>query len=274
MICNRCGSYEQEGTRFCSRCGNCLINPTYPNVNYNNYNNNYGGNYSGNYNNNYNNNGKQGPDGMAIASLIIGVATVLLSFIFNIFVIPVAIVGFILGIVSKAKGMKIAGIILNILGAIIGITVLALYMIYEYRDDLDYDYDHHYYDSSEKEPEKESNYVSGVWNCKSFDGSGPGGEYIVTMKLNDDLTFTWNKYNDEKNNHVYGHYTYEDEHKQNQSGDYKYYMVDFDGDEFVNEGELQDQKYASQYEMGINEELGEAIVMNVKTYNMYYCFKD
>ena len=46
------------------------------------------------------------------------------------------------------------------------------------------------------------------------------------------------------------------------------------GDEFVNYGVLQTELYKSEYEMGIIGNGDEAILMNVQTYNIYYCHRN
>ena len=266
MICKKCGNQVQDGAKFCNICGNNLtLIEQSPNVQVvPNTNQNF---------NNYQNNSDMKSDnknGLALASLIIGIVAVVLSIIFNVFVIPLAITGLVLGLVSKEKNTKKRlGIILNSVSIVIAILIIILVSLSilsspnfwdKLYDELDYS--------------ANDNYVSGTWNCKVFDGSGPGEDYIVTMKLNKDLTFVWNKYGDEKNNHVYGNYTFEDENKINNSGDYRYFMLNLDGHEFVDEGVLQDQKYKSEYEMGINNVVGEAILINVVTYNMYYCYRN
>lgn len=239
MFCNKCGSKVEGNAKFCNNCGNSLqINVVNQNINK-----------------------SEEKNGLAVASLVIGIISTILSFFLNIFIFPVAITGLILGIVNKNKcGSKTAGIILNSLSMVIAIIILtaAILIVGSLNELLEEGFN--------------TNDVSGVWNCKSFDGAGESDEYIVTMKLNNDYSFVWNKYGDEINNHVYGTYIYEDEEKTNYSGDYKYYMIDLIGEEYVNEGVLQEQEYKSQYEIGINEEYGEAILMNVVTYNMYYCY--
>lgn len=246
MFCNKCGNKIEGNEKFCKVCGN-------------------------NLNNNYqpqNNNTEKQKNGLAIASLVIGIVSIVLSLLINVFIFPLAITGLILGIVNKNKcGQKTAGIILNSISMVISIIVLiCISFIFVGVFNI---FGNLYEDIKE---DINSNPVNGVWNCKSFDGSGPSDDYIITLKLNDDYSFVWNKYEDELNNHVYGKYTYEDENKTNHSGDYSYYMIDLVGEEFVNNGVLQDQEYKSQYEMGINKEYGEAILMNVSTYNMYYCY--
>lgn len=64
-------------------------------------------------------------DGKFIVSLVFGILSILLAFFLNIFIIPLAVVGLILGIISKTNGGKKAvAIILNILGMIIAIGML------------------------------------------------------------------------------------------------------------------------------------------------------
>lgn len=64
-------------------------------------------------------------DGMGTASLVIGVISVVLSFVCNVLIIPLAILGLVFGLICKTKGgKKTAGIILNILGIVIPIVIL------------------------------------------------------------------------------------------------------------------------------------------------------
>ena len=94
------------------------------------------------------------------------------------------------------------------------------------------------------------------------------------MKLEKNNKFKWNKYNDEKNNYVLGKYEFVDLHKTNNNGTASYYSIILTGDEFVNNGVLQTESYKSEYEMGIIKNSDEAILMNVQTYNMYYCHRN
>ncbi len=118
-----------------------------------------------------------------------------------------------------------------------------------------------------------SNPAVGTWDCKSFYSAyeNDDAEFIVTMKLNNDNKFLWSKYGDEVNNHVIGSYTFEDLEKTNNSGEYSYYNIKLTSEEYIVDGELQNEDYISEYEIGISND--EAILMNVKTYNMYYCYR-
>jgi len=60
-----------------------------------------------------------------LISMILGIVSVVLSFVLNIFIMPVAVVGLILGIVEKNKSSKkTAGIILNIVALVLPIIIL------------------------------------------------------------------------------------------------------------------------------------------------------
>ena len=130
----------------------------------------------------------------------------------------------------------------------------------------------------EKEIERTNsdNYVAGTWNCASGTGSDRDRDnFKTTIKLNEDMTFTYGPYGDLKNNHFKGTYTFEDENKKNGSGDYSYYMVKFEADEYMVDGELpEDQKNLSDMEMGIAKVEGgkQAITIFTSSYNMYYCY--
>lgn len=241
MFCSKCGNKIKDNYNFCQNCGNNLTSNNYQNIN--------------------NNNSQKNSNGLAIASLVIGIIAIILSFSINIFILPLAITGLILGIVNKNKcGQKIAGIILNSLSMVIAIiTLIIVAFIIGTLDDI-------------WEEDFNTNPVIGVWNCKSFDGSAVSNDYIITMKMNDNGSFIWSKYGDDYNNYVYGSYNYLDLEKTNNSGDYEYYTIELYGEEIVSDGVIQTQEYNSEYEMGINEEYDEAILMNVYTYNMYYCY--
>ncbi len=89
------------------------------------------------------------------------------------------------------------------------------------------------------------------------------------------MTFRYGQYRSLKDNHFSGTYTVEDEHKTNGDESYHYYMVTFDADEFMVDGEIQDEETnLSQLEMGITktDEGQQAIFYFVSSSNMYYCY--
>ena len=188
-------------------------------------------------------------------ALIIGIVSLVLVFIFQIFTMPLSIAGIVFGALSLKENKKHKnGLILNIISLVIAIPIFILY-----------------FSLLKSMP---SNPVIGTWDCKAFNnGYNEDLDYIITMKLNNDNQFKWNKYNDENNNYVIGNYEFQDLHKTNNNGTANYYSIILTGDEFVSDGQLQTELYKSQYEMGIIKDADEAILMNVSTYNMYYCYR-
>ena len=263
MYCPKCGYQNDEGVKFCSKCGASLIEEikkTEP----------------------------KKKEGLGTASLVLGIISLVLSFSCIIFlpifiVIPLALIGLILGIVNKAKkGKKFAGIILSALALVISVIMCIIFfaIVSVISDEASTDgtdlnrFLNQLY--NELDRETSDNYVAGKYNCKSYDGSGEKDDYIVHFELNKDNTFLWGKYNDTDRNYVKGSYTFTDLEKTNHSGDYKYYNVKIDGDEYYNEGVKQDEEYASEYEFGITAQntKKQGILMNTKTYNMYYCYEE
>ncbi len=253
MNCSNCGTLNEKETKFCVNCGKELE--------------------------------KKG-EGLGVASMVIGIISLILTFILTVITLPLSLTGLILGIVNKAKGgKKISGIILNAISIFLSIVLIFVYLFIgigifsaiisdpDVRNELKKGVE-----DIEREFDRETslNYVEGEYNCKSFDGNGVKGDYIVRFELDDDMSFMWGKYGDTYNNYVKGTYTFEDLDKKNAAGNYSYYTVTLDGDVFYEDGVKQTKEYASEYEFGITKENGkkQGIIMNTKTYNMYYCFEE
>lgn len=236
MYCSKCNNEIKFGEKFCSRCESEIsdngLNPQ-------------------NINNNCNNKSKS--NWKNITSLVIGIISLITVFIFQIFTMPFSLIGIVFGVLSFKNNKKHkAGLILNIISFVIAIPIFMLYS-----------------NILESMP---SNPLIGTWNCKNFDGSGEGDSYVVTVKLNNDNNFLWEKYGETANNYVIGTYEFTDLHKTNNSGNGHYYSVILNGDEYVNDGILQNEVYKSTYEVAVDEE-GTALFMNVTTYNMYACYR-
>lgn len=73
---------------------------------------------------------------------------------------------------------------------------------------------------------------------------------------------------------VIGIYEFVDLHKTNNNGSANYYSLKLTGEDFVSDGVVQTEPYKSEYEMGIITGEDEAILMNVYSYNMYYCHRN
>lgn len=239
MYCNNCGNKIKEGEKFCSQCGSKVND----------------GNSIGEEkkiekgNPNITNTGDNSKLGQI--SKIIGIIAIVLAVVINLLALPIAIVGFILGIIHENKTHeKTLGIVLNAIAfPIAAITSVIWFTIFF-------------------EP---SNPVVGVWDCKGFLDSN----YTVTMQLKKDKSFVWSKYGDMNNNYVNGTYTSSKLDKTNYSGEYSYYSVILDGDEYVINGIVQDEEYGSRYEMGVGlastGAYGNSVLYNLDTGNMYYC---
>lgn len=243
MFCKNCGNQLNENEIFCGRCGTKVETNI---VGENPFNQNFDSNISD----------KKDKSKKNTISIVLGIVSLVLVFILLVFIWPVSIVGIIFGILALKENKKYKlGLILNIISLVIAIPLFMLY--------------------SNIINSKPSNPTVGTWDCKAFNnGDNKNLDYIITMTLNNDNQFKWNKYNDAKNNHVIGTYEFEDLHKTNYGETANYYKIILTGDEFVNNGELQSEVYKSTYEIGILKDTDEAILMNETTYNMYYCYRN
>jgi hypothetical protein len=227
---------------------------------------------------------------LGTASMVIGIISLVLTFLVSIIILPLAIVGLILGIVNKSKkGKKISGIILNSIAiflnvAAVVVTVLLAGVIYkslpkdddgkliiddekknQFLDDLYTDFN---YQTNE-------NFIVGKYNCGDVMGSG---EYQIVIHLNEDKTFFYGPYGKTDNNYAKGTYTFEDELKTNASGQYKYYMVNVKGNdgEFIVDGKPKEKAFDTEFEIGLTtiDAKKQGVVMFTSTNNTYYCFEE
>ena len=133
MYCSKCGALLEKNNNFCSACGNKVLENNQ--LNNNNLNSNV---QTVNQQNKFNNstvNYSQGNQVKKVntsnskktsVSMIIGIISIILCFIFNILIVPVALVGLIIGITEKNKSGKVAGIILNLFAIVIPIVIIVL----------------------------------------------------------------------------------------------------------------------------------------------------
>ncbi|MCC8151040.1 MAG: zinc-ribbon domain-containing protein [Lachnospiraceae bacterium] len=116
MYCRNCGKELEPTTSFCPVCGQ-PVNGGQPTGGPGSYNPNGPGNQYDPY---YQPPAKQGPDGYAIASLVLGIV--------SFFVIP--IIGAILAIVFGNKSIRDTGVnTMARVGKILGIVSLAIYIV-------------------------------------------------------------------------------------------------------------------------------------------------
>ncbi len=238
MYCSNCGNKIKEGEKFCSQCGN-KMNDSIPRKE------------SQKIEHIDSNMGNSNNHKLGQMSKIIGMIAIVLSVVINLLAIPIAVVGLILGIVHENKTHeKTPGILLNAIAFPIAAVASVIWFTMFF------------------EP---SNPVVGVWDCKGFLDSN----YTVTMQLKKDKSFSWSKYGDGNNNYVNGTYTSSKLDKTNNNGEYSYYSLVLDGDEYVVDGMIQNEEYGSRYEMGVGlastGSYGNSILYNLDTGNMYYC---
>ena len=267
MYCPKCGEKNNEGVKYCSKCGAEIKKEIKV---------------------------EKKKEGLGTASIVLGIISLILSFTCIVFipiiiVLPLSIVGLVLGIVNVSKkGKKFSGIILNSISTIlscifafviapilISLGIIGAIISEGSKEGTD---TNKFFNQLYNELERSTsdNYVEGKYNCKSFDGQGENGEYIVHFELNNNNTFLWGKYNDTEKNYVKGTYTFEDLKKTNGDRSYAYYTIKLDGNEFYSDGEKQDDPYETEYEFGITavSTKKQGILMNTKTNNMYYCYEE
>lgn len=211
-------------------------------------------------------------EGLATMSIIIGAVSLVLSLVLNVAIMPLAIIGIILWLASKTT--KKLGLVLNTIAIIVGIVVIILLVtLFAASSTIT---------SRIKNRINQINtesYVQGNWNCKSFDGSGEGSEYIVSMKLNKNGHYVYGKYGDLENNSARGTYEVENLKKKNHSGDYKYYLLKLKVEDYYEDGNhiaYGDEGKISKFEIGITETNNQkhGILIGYNSYNMYYCYNE
>lgn len=159
MYCSKCGAFNDKNAKFCTSCGSSILdNNQQNNTSTENDNNDQLVNQTQSepvmennvqpvnetqnesvIDNNVNvqpvaqpqssptpntNKPKQTSVGM-----IIGIVSLVLSFLFNVLIVPVAIVGLIISIVEKNKKGKVAGIVLNIVAIVLPILFAVLVFV-------------------------------------------------------------------------------------------------------------------------------------------------
>ena len=113
----------------------------------------------------------------------------------------------------------------------------------------------------------------GTWNCKGYSStSGESGDYMVTLVLKSNGEYTFGQYGDLDNNHSLGTFTSRYEESKKKSTGHDFYQLDFQNREFIINGVKQSGNYTMSMEMELVKR-NEALIINAKTYAMYYCYK-
>ena len=177
-------------------------------------------------------------ESLATWSLLLGIIGLILSFFLGFLILPLIIIGIVLGIVNVTTGgKKFAGIIVNSIAFIINLIwsfflIFMLLLIFVFNVSKT-----HYNKFILNDTDNIS--ILGEWNCY-LDSSE---DYVVSIEFNDNNEFLWSKYDDKDNNHVFGDYVYV---KNN---------LYLDGREFVVDGIVQDSSYHANYDVSYDEGL-------------------
>jgi len=111
--------------------------------------------------------------------------------------------------------------------------------------------------------------IIGTWHCSD---SFASTEYISTARFENDMTFAWSKFDDEKNNHIYGEFKFEDLHKKDSNEVYNYYLIKLNGEEYVKDSIIQNEEFKANLEIGIDiNDKSKAIMIEANTPDIFYC---
>ncbi len=192
-FCEECGQKLLKNEKFCPKCGKKQVEEKVA--------------VSKTVKNTEVKKAKSSTEGLGTASMVLGIISLIFSFVFTIFLFPVYIIGLILGIVSKANhGKRISGIILNSLAIVISIIMFFVWIALIVTVAEEYDNQ-----SISIEPENTNDIVVGKWNCKETEKiSDKDSKYTLTVKINDDSTFSLGDHDKIEDTYVTGDYTIDD----------------------------------------------------------------
>jgi len=209
--------------------------------------------------------------GLAIASMALGIAGIVLTFVFGPLAFVLSILGLIFALVAKRKcAFKTAGLITSIVGLVLQVIVTIIIIVFfsafmtilgEY---LDTDFYRYTGDS-----------VYGEWTCKPYPSSSYKNNEETTLKLNYDGTYIYGPSDDLDKNHYSGTFTYEteyDKNLENYSKGSKFYDLNVYVDEFMMGG-IKGSTYGKNLdmEMQLVDDYDTAYIMFYNTSNTYKC---
>ena len=166
---------------------------------------------------------------------IISIISIILSFFFYLYVIPICILGIIISILFRKKSkLYYLNIILFFICIILSIILQIFFKPKPFND------------------------LVGTWNCKYYNNSS----YVVSIKINSKNSFIWSKYNDSNKNYIIGSYKLEKIDKKDEIKSVKYYNFILNGDKYFENGIEQNKEYSNKYEVAINNNENKAILIN------------
>ena len=279
MFCSKCGKEIKKDTKFCSNCGEKVsevkkevkkVEPVKVEE------------------------PKKESSGLGIAGMIIGIISLLLSWILTLLIILVPVIGLILSCCAKGKkGFKITGIVTNALAIVACLVLFVVYLatlgsifgtfIDENKDEIDKGL-------SQVKTTVKSGYPYGTWTCVSYDSVNLGSynyddiksnddKDLTVLKLNTDKTYQYGPKVDNYKNYYKGTFTYEIEtDKNNESHNltngYKFITVKGPVSDFMIDGEKQEvttQSLDMEMELFREYDYDKALIIFTRSYNMYMC---
>ena len=139
--------------------------------------------------------------GFVIAGLVIGIVSIVLSFIMSIFIMPLAILGLIFAICGKGKkGKKIAGIVTNSVAIFISIVMTFVWALIIFNSaSTNIGFLDELFGTSK---------VEGKWYCKVAYTTYKSNDYTLILDFKDNKKFDWRDYKNPSSNYVTGKYSY------------------------------------------------------------------
>lgn len=252
-FCENCGDKVSTDDKFCSKCGKVQkidVNKEKPK--------------------NIKVTKTSSSEGLGVVSMVLGIISFVFSFIINLFIVPVALIGLTLGIVNKASGgKKVSGIVLNLISIFISITVFIIWIVL-----LVYAVDK-YDENSYSYTKDDYSFVVGTWNCKNSD-SVLNDDYDLTLTVNDDKTFMIGD-NNKKGNFIKGIYYFEDNDLNSFVKGYDNHVMGLNPVEKYENGDLVDKwdDTYGEYKMVIvsGKNNFHTVLTDEENDKVYYCNK-
>ena len=248
-FCEYCGERIKDGDLYCLKCGKKQENVSSVKPK------------------------KTGTEGLTTASLVLGIISLVLSFIINIFIFPLALVGLILGIVGKTGyDKKCSGIVLNAIAMVVAVIVFILWIVLlVYVVDNYDDNDNNYSYTTEEYSE-----FIGTWNCKCVNNILDDYSGIVVV-LNSDKTFTLGDYNNTDKDYFKGVYYFEDDDLNSFIGSNNNHVIGLNPLEKYEHGDLVNNwdDTDDTYKMTVtkNKDKFHAVLTDDEDERVYYCNK-
>ncbi len=183
-----------------------------------------------------------------IISLVLGIVSVIGVFIFGSLIVPIAIVGIILGVIHKKQtNKKSLGLYLSIIGIIISILINTLTPWFL--------------------PKKS---LTGKWMCGSYDGVSPQ-KYPYSVNFNKNNIFSWYAVDDKNTLNIEGTYTVTRVNNENEYKRGTFYTVEMSTNNRTVSGETHTDTFNITYNTAVVH--NEMVLTNINNLSLYFCIR-